>query len=486
MKKSYQLYFFSILIFALPLIIANVYYSDDINRSINGYTMWGIDGRPLSDKLMTLLNFNSHLSDTAPLPLLFAVTILALALDIFFKNTLNADKKYIFLPLSFLLSPFIIEPLSYRFDSLTISASIFFAFAFISIQTKNKTLAFLLKTTFVISVFSFYQPSINIVLTLISVEFFINMKLQKDASYILRSLALKLTSLVVGSVVYMKIILPLTHSGDNASNHPGISDNIFERSLSNASAYYQFYSENVVLDYGEKLLVGSLVVSITLSMVICIKYYRINKGKMDFFVSLIGIVATPLTFIASMVTLLFLENPLVTFARVYIGVNGLSLFIFTLIFLTLKSSRLSSYILFVPALYMASFTFSYGNALRMQNVTNMQVVEVIRQALKETPDDSVNILFNGTAPKSPVLINSEKNYPLLRTIVLNYFYNWFGAHTYMKLNGINQKYPDFSNKSISTYISDYCKSEVIYSSANIKVYKNADNVMIDFQTNSCN
>lgn len=486
MKKSYQLYFFSILALALPLMIANVYYSDDISRSINGYTMWGIDGRPLSDILMTLLNFNSHLSDTAPLPLLLAVTILALALSLFFKNTLNADKKYILLPISFLISPFIIEPLSYRFDSLTISASIFFAFAFISVQTKNKILSFLLKTAFIVSVFSFYQPSINIVLTLISVELFINMKFQKHASYILKSLLVKLASLVVGSIVYMKIVLPLTHSGENASNHPGISDNIFDRTLSNASAYYQFFCENVILNHGEILVLGSLIASIALSMVICINYYRINKGRLDIIVSIIGIIATPLTFIASMVTLLFLENPLVTFARVYIGINGLALFIFTLIFLTLKSTRLSSYILFIPVLYITSFSFSYGNALRMQNVTNIQVAEVIKQALKETPDNSVQILFNGTAPKSPILINSEKNYPLLKTIVLNYFYNWFGAYTYMKLNGINQNYPDFSSKSISTYISDYCNSEVIYSSSNIKIYKNADNIMVDFKTNTCN
>lgn len=485
MKKSYQLYFLSILTLVLPIIIANVYYSDDINRSINGYTMWGIDGRPLSDKLMTLLNFNSHLSDTAPLPLLLAVGILALALDLFFKNTLNADKKYILLPIAFLISPFILEPLSYRFDSLTISASIFCAFAFISIEIKNKILSFLLKTAFIVSVFSFYQPSINIVLTLISVELFINMKVQKHASYILKSLVVKLASLVVGSVLYMKIVLPLTHSGDNASNHPGISDNIFERTLSNASAYYQFFCENVVLNHGKTLILGLLIVTISLSIVICINYYRINKGKLDIIVSIIGIIATPLTFIASMVTLLFLENPLVTFARVYIGVNGLALFIFTLIFLTLKSTRLSSYILFIPALYITSFSFSYGNALRMQNFTNMQVIEEIKYAIKETPDNSIQILFNGTAPKSPVLINSEKNYPLLRTIVLNYFYNWFGAYTYMKLNGINQNYPDFSSKSISVYTSDYCNSEVIFSSSNIKIYKNADIVMVDFKNSTC-
>lgn len=486
MKKSYQLYFLSTLVLVLPIIIANVYYSDDINRSINGYTMWGIDGRPLSDNLMTILNFNSHLSDTAPLPLLLAVTILALALGIFFKNTLNADKRYIFLPISFLISPFIIEPLSYRFDSLTISASIFFAFAFISIETKNKIVSFLLKTGFIVSVFSFYQPSINIALTLMSVELFINMKFQKHASYILKSLVVKLFSLIIGSVIYMKVVLPLTHSGDNTSNHPGISDNIFARTLSNASAYYQFFCDNVVLNYGKALLLSSLIVSIALSMVICIKYYRVNKGKIDIIVSIIGIIATPLTFIASMITLLLLENPLVTFARVYIGINGLVLFIFTLIFLTLKSTRLSNYILFIPAMYIASFSFSYGNALRMQNVTNMHVVEVIKQALKETPDNSVKILFNGDAPKSPVLINSEKNYPLLKTIVLNYFYNWFGAYTYMKLNGVNQDYPDFSSKSTTSFISGYCNSEVIYSSSSIKIYKDADNVMVDFQKNTCN
>jgi len=207
---------------------------------------------------------------------------------------------------------------------------------------------------------------------------------------------------------------------------------------------------------------------------------------MDIIVSIIGIIATPLTFIASMITLLLLENPLVTFARVYIGINGLVLFIFTLIFLTLKSTRLSNYILFIPAMYIASFSFSYGNALRMQNVTNMHVVEVIKQALKETPDNSVKILFNGDAPKSPVLINSEKNYPLLKTIVLNYFYNWFGAYTYMKLNGVKQDYPDFSSESTTAFISGYCNSEVIYSSSSIKIYKDADNVMVDFQKNTCN
>lgn len=486
MKKNLKIYLFFTLIMALPIIIANVYYSDDMSRAMSGVTYWGIDGRPLSDRLMIMLNFNSHLSDLAPLPLIMACVLLSLSFYMIHEKIFNGENHFALLPVAFFLSPFLIEPLSYRFDSLTISASIFMAFAYISIRHKVGAINYMISSALIVMLFCLYQPTINIALILVSIEFFREIQQRKLPSKILKTLLFRVCTIATGAIVYMKVILPLTHVNNNSQNHPGVASNLLNIVRTNANAYYDFYTTNTLPVNGGAVVLLSFIISLLLVLFLSFNYYKQYRTKLSALVCAISTLAVPLTFVASMISLLLLENPLTTFARVYIGINALTLFIFTLLYLCIKNTKITNVILFVCVTYIVTFYYSYGNVLRAQDDKNKNVANVIGFALKDVKANMVNIMFDGASPKSPVLLNSIQNYPLFKTIVLDYFYNWYGSHVYLKIRGVEQKYPDFNRKETLSFMKSYCLQPAIYTSNEMNIYRDGDNVMVSFNGSSCN
>ncbi|ELY2721804.1 hypothetical protein SMC45_003929, partial [Cronobacter sakazakii] len=312
-----------------------------------------------------------------------------------------------------------------------------------------------------------------------------NIKNNKEPTHIIKSIAFRIIEVLVGAVIYMRVVLPLTHVNDNSQNHPGVATNIIDVIHKNFIAYYDFYTRNIIPEHGSELLIGSFIVSFAFAIKLVFVYIKKHKCNAAVFLSLMAVLSLPLTFISSMISLLLLENTLTTFARVYIGFNGLFLFIFTLLYLGINNTRIVNGIFLIFLFYIITLFYSYGNALRAQDDKNKYIAEIIGLALKNIPENSVNVMFNGSSPKSPILLNSELNYPLFKTIVLDYFYNWYGSHVYLKIRGVNQNYPDFSSKEVSMFMKDYCKSTLIYSSNDIKIYRDNENVMVSFDDSLC-
>ena len=103
--KMMKKYFTMLIIFALPIILANQYYVDDIGRSSAGYTMWGIDGRPAADLIMTIFNLSYRLSDLSPLPLIVSCAILSMIFYGYKKTFLDESKEAFLIPLAFIINP---------------------------------------------------------------------------------------------------------------------------------------------------------------------------------------------------------------------------------------------------------------------------------------------------------------------------------------------------------------------------------------------
>ena len=160
--KQIKEYFIIILLLVAPIILANIYYIDDIGRSTLGYRFWWEDGRPLSDIFMSVLMFSGTMADIAPAPLLVACAMLSWVFYRFGKEFFNGNSLFL-LPLSFLINPFIVEVLSYRFDSLTIMASAVLSFVFLFTLSKKLHLDFLVKVALVVGVMCLYQASVNII-----------------------------------------------------------------------------------------------------------------------------------------------------------------------------------------------------------------------------------------------------------------------------------------------------------------------------------
>lgn len=74
-KKIFKYLLLYSFIFVLPIILANVYYVDDIGRSMDGRFAWMNDGRPLMAVMAQLLSMSRRIMPIFPVPLLLGVTL---------------------------------------------------------------------------------------------------------------------------------------------------------------------------------------------------------------------------------------------------------------------------------------------------------------------------------------------------------------------------------------------------------------------------
>lgn len=147
-------------LYATPILLLNNMYYDDIGRSIYGYFSWGIDGRPLSDVIMKMLILGSPATDISPYPQIICLIIMSLLCYMMHKQ-FNPSQKFgwiCFTPV--FLSPFFIQNIAFKFDSLVMSLSVILAFLpIVFLKKQNKYFIFNMHTFFVNF---FFIPSIYI------------------------------------------------------------------------------------------------------------------------------------------------------------------------------------------------------------------------------------------------------------------------------------------------------------------------------------
>src|SRR5690606_2407032 len=113
-------------LYVFPLLLADKYYSDDMLRYTTGLD-WSMDGRPLSSIIMKLLSGAEKVKDLFPYTTILGAFLIALG-GYFISLVLELEKNKILKYSSFLLlvSPLMIENLSYRYDIFAMGLSVVF------------------------------------------------------------------------------------------------------------------------------------------------------------------------------------------------------------------------------------------------------------------------------------------------------------------------------------------------------------------------
>jgi Glucosyl transferase GtrII len=112
----------------LPICIADRYHLEDWRRLLDGRFGWTGEGRPLTELLMTLLNFGRPFKDLSPLPQLAALIVLSYnAVLISRKFSMRSPVLAALIAFPIGASPFFLENLSFRFDSLGMALAIILA-----------------------------------------------------------------------------------------------------------------------------------------------------------------------------------------------------------------------------------------------------------------------------------------------------------------------------------------------------------------------
>ncbi|MDR1685618.1 MAG: glucosyltransferase domain-containing protein [Desulfovibrio sp.] len=130
------------------LLRADYLFLDDLGRAMTGMRGWGSGGRPLSDFFASLFYLSSRTFDASPLTQLTATGILALVSVLLLKAVrvkLSWPSVLCVTPVG--LSPYILENLSFKFDSPYMAAALIFAVLPPALTfLKNKSVIFFVST----------------------------------------------------------------------------------------------------------------------------------------------------------------------------------------------------------------------------------------------------------------------------------------------------------------------------------------------------
>ncbi|WP_163431656.1 MULTISPECIES: glucosyltransferase domain-containing protein [unclassified Flavobacterium] len=162
-KQSYSkillILFLSCFFYILPIVLANTFYIDDMNRTVEGFN-WNRDGRFISSTIMHLLSSQAQVVYSLfPYSTIFSTFLLAIS-GFLLSYTLGIRSKFqLFLSgLIIATCPFLLEILTYKFDCLPISLSIFCA-VLPFVLYENKIRFFIASFLLLYLIFGLYQTT---------------------------------------------------------------------------------------------------------------------------------------------------------------------------------------------------------------------------------------------------------------------------------------------------------------------------------------
>lgn len=476
--SRYKIAYIAGLVYILPIIIAGRMFNDDIGRATEGYTKWGVNGRPLSDWIMEGLSFGFPISNLSPFTIIIALLITVLCGALLAEHFGVEDKaKRNILAFSFIISPFYLENLSYQFDSLPMALSLLFASLAFTIQGKFRPLAgCAVGTVLLIGTMCLYQPSINVYIILVCFAAILA-GINSEGRILLTALY-KAISLLVAQVIYSLAIVPAFIEGDYNTNH---SIMITEKPdpvgllFSNAQAFYDRVLNS--LDTTAYVIAVALVVLLLVIWIKSLFTHNNNKNKLNLaFDKLTILIAFPVIFICIAGPLLLLYKP-VTNPRVLLGVNAI---VFIGVFCsTYFLSRYWKFLMIVPVVYAFSLSAAYGNASTMQKRLDEYRAIVIAKDINNLNKPFKNLVFIGMPELSKVSNKYADNFPVIRQLITpSIRENWVFANYFMRQYGIYLNYIHISKGRITR--DALCKQGVLIANDDYFVMHNSDTVIIDF------
>jgi len=395
----------------LAIFRANYYYNDDLERAAHGYKLWDDFSRYLSNAFSSYLHMGSYLTDTAPLPqlaamILLAVSGVALLRVVYDRRRFSVWEILAVVPLG--LNPYFLECLSYRFDAPYMVMSILCAIAPLLFRNCRPAAYVFAATLGSIGVCISYQASTGIFpMLVILLAFFMWMKKSPW-----KKIAVFLFQSVLGfclGLVYFKIALLKPVSGYVSSSLAPIPQ-LIPAAFRSLGEYYRL----VASDFKSLWLLLAAAAAVTFLIAVIRRSQRgkwLTAGVSVAVLLLLGLVCFGLYPV--------LEVPLYEPRAMYgfgvllallgiVSVEGVS-------HLGVKLPALVlSWVFFV-------FSFTYGNALDVQakysDFRIRQVISGLNRLEVFQTGDPVAVQITGTASGSPVLQNMPQDYQILNRLV---------------------------------------------------------------------
>ncbi len=472
------------IIYGLPIIITNSLYYDDIGRSIYGYLSWGIDGRPLSDWLIWTLGVGSPATDISPLPQILCLLIMALACYgmHLFLNPENRLGWLCFTPI--FMSPFFIQNIAFKFDSLPMAASVILAILPLAFIGQRKSTLLIASTICVILSLSLYQASLSALVATCGLYALVSIRQQKELKEIIFNILLIALGLVIGYVIYSGIVIPyfVTSSYAISYNKPiGLSNIalLWDNIETSRHILKKYFIGNMVLFY-TPIFVLSFVGLCSLIFKNSLCYPRIYEK----------IVSLLLIVISIIVILVSIPGPSVLLQQMPVGPRVFIGFGFALSCMFLFASWCSNRNLFLlvislPLIAMFAYMATFSNAMKSQDRMTDYLVSNLSRDIQDIGLGRVEtITIDGNVFYTPMADKARLKFPLMSQLIPTYFDGKL-AWGPIKMMEFYASKPQPTQDRQDEIISNICSMSVIKETGLYKILLKDGDLVVSFNHRNC-
>ncbi len=495
LNTKYLLYGFLLsllsLLYIFPIVLANLYYKDDLGWSLNGSIGLKGDGRPLGEYLVLLLCGGSPVTDTAPLSLILAVLFLSYTLVLYTKTNLDSisdNRMVIPVLLLILTNPLSIECLAYRYGSFVMFTALGIAFLIFSIpETVSKPRLFLYSFFLIIALMSLYQTAIGMCLILIILAVFLEIieKNAAPAAFLFRE-GIRVAGIGLGAVFYQATIarhyisqLDWRYDASQTLDFKLSSIKTIIENIIAACHYITDFLSGTALWY--QLVLGVTIVSAIAAILFFYCKDTEQTGKRKAFGIAFLALSPALVFIAGFLPIMLLKS-LMLKTRTFIALGGFLFYLGVLLLYREKKRKTVIHVLFVLCiLYHFTCIYSFGSALSSQNEYAKYMVYNIAHDLETiNAEGEYNaVTFVGEMPKNKQVQMLYDKYPIYGYMLPTYLTNnsWMGGAWVLR----------YLQEDMSLEAETEADTQIIHSAAPVmenaaySCYTNADKIIVSFQ-----
>lgn len=428
-------------LYAMPLFFFGGYYIDDLIRSLNGNTDWLANGRPLAELFMSVLFFGNKMIDISPIPQFISLLVVGITITLlsarYFKDRYLVG-VLVFLPLW--VSPFFLQNISYKYDAALMALSVFFAVISFCYEDKKTSRVFVYAVISSFLSLNLYQPSINLFLIFIVIDFIYNSSKGKYDESMQRALTYSM-AFILSNIIYVIVIPRLFVQGEYSTVHSQIdlSGTMLSTIKYNFLSFYHIIKTSL-----PKSFFLALTPAILISITAMINIFIVENKKpllKKTLITLLAAIALLASIVAVVGPMILLKTPTLA-PRTLVGFSALlCLLLFCCSLLKTKKSLYLGAII-IPLVYMFEISYAYYNSLANQNRFEQVVISNISKDISEFNGSIHNqIALNGRVPLSPENKLSTSTFPIIKLLIPRTLNNSeFWASVQLEHYGIKMDY----------------------------------------------
>lgn len=408
----------------LPLILQVDLYIDDIERSMNGRLNWIRVGRPLADMLFEALNFGRPATAVAPLFTLLAIALLSLA-GIACARAYGIRSPFwvAVASLPLMAQPYGLQAMSYGFDSLSMAMALLLSvLAALLMHCRRDWRCWLGALLLQLASFNLYQPAANSFLVI--------------SGFLCIGAALELLDLPWrGPSLRMRVVLSAGVYGIGYGLYRVVNSLLFEHYLNGYAisaaelipfnqdlpmAMLDAATEPMQLvwqDFGASPVVMPLIFLVITYMALLVLRCSWRSAAIVTATAVVVVLLAP-------GGMLLLSNSFARHPRVmmYLGPVLTSLIFQILVISRLEGCKVWRLGVFPLIWLMVVFSYSFGHAFagqaRFEQGRLSRIVGAASTLQAQVPEQPIRyLLVAGTMPRSPVLQNTVRKFPLVDRLI---------------------------------------------------------------------